>query len=72
MAYNMITQKERMYLADALEMENLWIAKSSIYADQCQDGDLKNLMFSLSKNKRQHADKIKQLLGQFGSTNQYQ
>ena len=69
---NMLTQKEKSYLSDALEMENLNITKCSVYADQCQDSEIKSLMYSISKNKRQHADKIKQIFGQFGNTNQYQ
>lgn len=58
-----ITQKERAYLEDALQMENLCIAKYSVYSDQCEDHDLKNMMFSITKNKRQHANFIKQALG---------
>jgi rubrerythrin len=64
---NNLTQKERAYLKDALQMENLYITKCSVYADQCADQDLKNMMFSLSKNKRQHANMLKQELGYSGS-----
>jgi spore coat protein CotF len=60
---NNLTQKERAYLQDAFEMENLCITKYSVYADQCADQDLKNMMFSITKNKRHHADMIKQELG---------
>lgn len=61
---NLATPKERNYLEDALQIENLHIAKCSIYADQCQNQELKSLMFDIVKAKRQHANKIKQLLGQ--------
>lgn len=63
MQQNNLTEKERAYLKDALEMENLCIAKYSVYADQCADQELKNMMFSISKNKRHHANIIKQELG---------
>ena len=58
-----VTAKEQDYLKDALELENLCIAKYSVYADQCADQDLKNMMFSITKSKRHHADVIKQELG---------
>ncbi|WP_425060978.1 hypothetical protein SCACP_17440 [Sporomusa carbonis] len=57
-------QKEKNYLEDAIQMENLALAKYSVYADQCQDAELKSLLFSISKNKRQHADRLKQIMGQ--------
>jgi spore coat protein CotF len=60
---NNLTQKERAYLQDAFELENLCITKYSVYADQCADQDLKNMMFSITKNKRHHANMIKQELG---------
>lgn len=68
-----LTQKEKSYLEDALQMENLALTKYSVYADQCQDNELKSLLFSISKNKRQHADRLKQLTGKSASsTQQYQ
>lgn len=70
MQQNNLTQKERAYLKDALELENLCIAKYSVYADQCADHDLKSMMFSITKNKRHHANIIKQELG--NSELQYQ
>ncbi|AIF53099.1 hypothetical protein [Pelosinus sp. UFO1] len=63
MQQNSLTQKERAYLKDALELENLCIAKYSVYADQCADHELKNMMFSITKNKRHNANMIKQELG---------
>ncbi|MDD4600199.1 hypothetical protein SDC9_15037 [bioreactor metagenome] len=70
MRQNNFTKKELAYLEDALQMENLCIAKCSVYADQCEDHDLKDMMFSIAKNKRHHANIIKQELGKFES--QYQ
>jgi rubrerythrin len=67
-----LTQKEKMYLEDALQMENLAFAKYSAYADQCQDNELKNLLFSISMNKSHHADRLKQLMGRSFSSQQYQ
>lgn len=63
MANDRLTQKEQSFLEDALEMENLCITKYSVYAEQCQDDDLKDLLFNISKNKRQHVNRINHLLG---------
>lgn len=62
-ASEQLTQKEQSFLEDALEMENLCMTKYSVYADQCQDDDLKDLLFNISKNKRQHVNRINHLLG---------
>lgn len=62
MSYHDLSQKEKLYLQDALEMENLCIAKYNVYAGQCQDEELKDLLFDISKNKRYHADCIKRML----------
>jgi rubrerythrin len=35
-----------------------------VYADQCQDQAMKSLLFDIARNKRRHANEIKQLLGQ--------
>ncbi|MDR3592341.1 MAG: hypothetical protein P4N41_21990 [Negativicutes bacterium] len=68
---NDLTHKERDYLEDALQMENLNITKCSVYADQCSDQEIKSLLIDIGKTKRQHANKIKQLLGQ-SSSQQFQ
>lgn len=62
MRENNLTPKERTYLKEAFELENLCIAKYSVYADQCADQELKNMMFRIAKHKRQHANVIKQEL----------
>lgn len=62
MRQNNLTQKEQAYLEDALQMENLCIVKCSVYADQCADHELKNMLFRITKNKRHHANIIKQEL----------
>lgn len=59
-----LTPKERTYLQDALQMENLGIAKCGVYADQCQDQAMKSLLFDVARNKRYHANQLKQLLSQ--------
>ncbi len=64
---NNITHKEKDYLEDALQMENLIITKCGVYADQCRDQEIKSLLIDIGKTKRQHANKIKQLLGQAGN-----
>jgi rubrerythrin len=67
---NNLTEKERTYLQDAFALENLCIAKYSVYADQCTDSELKNMMFQIAKNKRHHANIIKQELSYEGSYQQ--
>lgn len=62
MVYGDLTNKEISYLQDALEMENLCIIKYSVYVDQCQDDELKDILFNISKNKRQHANELKLLM----------
>lgn len=59
-----LAPKERAYLQDALQMENLCIAKCGVYADQCNNQAMKSLLFDVARNKRQHANRLKQLLGQ--------
>jgi len=58
-----LAPKERAYLQDALQMENLCIAKCGVYADQCQNQAMKSLLFDVARNKRYHANQLKQLLG---------
>ncbi|MDT8901434.1 hypothetical protein [Anaeroselena agilis] len=58
-----LSSKERAYLQDALQMENLCIAKCGVYADQCNNQAMKSLLFDVARNKRQHANRLKQLLG---------
>ena len=58
-----LSPKERSYLQDALQMENLCIAKCSVYADQSQDQAMKSLLSEVARNKRHHANQLKQMLG---------
>ncbi|CUH94260.1 hypothetical protein P22_0326 [Propionispora sp. 2/2-37] len=59
---NGLSEKDVMYLQEAMELENLCITKCAVYADQCQDPNIKNLFSHIAKTKRQHADKIKLVL----------
>lgn len=61
---NTLTSKERVYLEEALRLENLCVAKYNVYADKCQDEGLKAELFSMSKIKRRNANRISQLLNQ--------
>jgi hypothetical protein len=63
-AGNNLTAKERSYLQDALQMENLCIAKCNVYADQSQNQALRSIVYELSRNKRNHANQLKRMLGQ--------
>lgn len=67
-----LTSKERSYLQDALQMENLCIAKCNVYADQSQDQALRSLAYELARNKRNHANQLKRMLGQPTSSSQGQ
>ncbi len=58
-----LSPKERSYMQDALQMENLCIAKCGVYADQCSNQAMKSLLFDVARNKRHHANRLKQLLG---------
>jgi len=64
---NNLTSKERSYLEDALQMENLCMTKCSVYANQCQMPEFKSLFSDHAKAKRQHANEIKRILGQTNS-----
>lgn len=67
-----LTSKERMYLEEALRLENMCVAKYNVYADKCQDDDLKAELFALSKSKRRNSNRIKQLLNQQATHQYYQ
>ena len=58
-----LTPKERGYIQDALQMENLCIAKCNVYADQSQNQALRSLVYELARNKRNHANQLKRMLG---------
>ena len=58
----MLSPKERVYLEEALQLENLCITKYSVYADKCQDEAMKAELFAMSKSKRRNANRLKQLL----------
>ena len=64
-----LTSKEKAYLKEAVQFENLFVAKCSIYADQCQDEGLKAALFEMSKTKRNNANRLKQVLIQMSPTN---
>lgn len=64
---NTLTPKERIYLEEALRLENLCVAKYNVYADKCQDEGLKAELFTMSKIKRRNANRINQLLNQAAS-----
>lgn len=68
MVNNNLTEKEKTYLEDAMSMENLIMTKLVVYADQCQDKELTDMMFRMAKSKRDHANTMKQML-QSGARN---
>ena len=58
----MFSHKEHRYLKDALELENFCILKFSLYADKLYNQEQRRLMFTTMKQKRRHAEEIKQIL----------
>lgn len=54
--------KEHFFLNNALDLENLCISKCSLYAEQCQDNEIKSFLWNMTKKKRRHADQIKEVL----------
>ena len=61
-----ITHKEKELLQEALEHENICIAKYREYASQLQDPQLKSLFNDLQTKEENHAQTISQLLQQGG------
>ncbi len=56
------TQKERLYLEDLKSHEQMCIAKYSLYANQAQCNQLKQILKANEMVERSHLDSINQLL----------
>ena len=68
-----LTQKERTLLEDAKSHEELCIKKYAFYADQTNDGELKQLCKTNEQMERSHLNTINQLLsGNIPDINQQQ
>jgi len=61
-----LTQKEIMYLKDALSHEQICVTKYNNYANQLQDAELSAMFRNLANREQQHIDTINKLLQQGG------
>lgn len=67
------TQKERTLLEDQKSHEQLCIEKYSLYANQAQDPQLKQICKTIEQSERHHLDTLNQLLsGTLPNMNQQQ
>lgn len=57
-----LSQKERMFLEEGKNQEEICIQKYQNYAGQAQDPELKNLFNKLAGEEQQHYDTINKLL----------
>lgn len=63
-----LTQKEQTYLKEAKGWENLCVQKYSMYANQAQDPELKQLFQQLADAERTHENTINSLLQNQGGS----
>lgn len=59
-----LTAKERLYLQEAMEQENLCLIKYNVYANMCQDQTISHLLADVARHKQSHAQTLQQLLNQ--------
>lgn len=62
-----LTQKEKLYLQDALSHEHICVMKYNNYANQVQDTQLADTFRNLATREQQHIDTITSLLQQGGA-----
>ena len=62
----MVTEREKLYLEDALAAESLKEKKYAFYADTAKDEDLQELFGRLAKESSRHRGKIEELMRQTG------
>ena len=62
-----LTQKEILYLKDALSHEQICVTKYNNYANQLQDTELSTMFKNLANREQQHIDTINKLLQQGGA-----
>jgi spore coat protein CotF len=61
-----LTQKEKLYLQDALSHEHICVTKYNNYANQVQDTQLADMFRNLATREQQHINTITSLLQQGG------
>ena len=62
-----LTQKETLYLQDAISHEQICVMKYNNYANQVQDTELSSMFKNLANREQQHIDTINKLLQQGGA-----
>jgi rubrerythrin len=62
-----LTQKEILYLKDALSHEHICVTKYNNYANELQDAELSAMFRNLANREQQHIDTINKLLQQGGA-----
>jgi len=62
-----LTQKEILYLQDAISHEQICVMKYNNYANQVQDTELSSMFKNLANREQQHIDTINKLLQQGGA-----
>ncbi|HHT70365.1 MAG: ferritin family protein [bacterium] len=62
----MVTEREKLYLQDALAAENLKEKKYALYAATAKDEELQDLFGHLAKESNSHRGKIEELMRQTG------
>ena len=65
MSPSTLTQKEQQFLQEAMEYEELCIAKYETYANQLTDQELKSLFQRLADKERGHYEQINQIMQQY-------
>ncbi|KYO69179.1 ferritin-like domain-containing protein [Thermovenabulum gondwanense] len=60
------TQKEKMYLQDALGQERLCVTKYTNFANQVRDPEVSTLLRNIANREQQHVDTIVNLFQQAG------
>ncbi|MGI6129024.1 MAG: ferritin family protein [bacterium] len=62
----MVTEREKLYLEDALAAECLKEKKYGLYANTAEDKDLQKLFERMAKESTSHREKIEQLMHHTG------
>ncbi len=62
-----LTQKETLYLQDAISHEQICVMKYNNYANQVQDTEISSMFRNLANREQQHIETINKLLQQGGA-----
>ncbi|HHV08232.1 MAG TPA: hypothetical protein GXX69_08475 [Firmicutes bacterium] len=62
----MVTEREKLYLQDALAAEHLKEKKYALYASTAEDKELQSLFQRLAKESNKHRSRIEELMRHTG------